>query len=121
VFLLEGSDAFSDLDRLNGALDFAGSTEDAVGLPYGIRLPSIEQFMVAVILLTACFSVRFPGRFVPIEDVDGANADADSIGDADVKVHAHRGAVDHEVLAHSFLLQNLVSFVLFRNLPSARE
>jgi len=97
-----------DLDRLDGALDLAGPTEDTVLLPGRIRFPVRQRRLPTIIGNTLVHLLLFTGKFEPVEHVHRADGDADAVGDADVKVHTHIAPMDPVLLAHTVLVEDLV-------------
>src|SRR5215510_5161709 len=110
-----------DLDRLNRALDLAGSAEDAVLLPCRVSLPCSQGGFAAVVRDTVVHLRLFTLKLHTVENVDWADCDADSVGDADVKVDSYCGSVDSILFAGSLFPFDLMVDVGFLVRPAVRE
>src|SRR5438876_6424841 len=97
-----------DLDRLDRALDLACPTEDTVLLPSRISLPVRQRRLPAVISNALVHLLLFTGKFKPVKHVYRADGYADTIGDANVKVHSDIGPVNPVLLTYSVLVEDLV-------------
>ena len=113
----EGSDAFGDLDRLDGALDLAGSAEYAVSFTDWVCFPAIEQRLAAIIRCLLVDLVLFSWNVVFFENIDWADRYADAVSYAEVEVHPDCNAVHTVFLANAIFPFHFVSFMFFLLCP----
>src|SRR5205807_3483690 len=95
---------FRDLDGLDWALDLTCSAEDTILFACRIRFPVRQRCLPTIIGNALVHLLLFAWKLHPVEHVDRADGYADTIGDADVKVHSHVAPVDPVLLAHSVLV-----------------
>jgi len=97
-----------DLDGLDRALDLAGPTEDTVLFPSRISFPVRQRRLPAIIGNTLVHLLLLAWKLHPVEHVYRADGYADTVGDANVKVHSHVAPVDPVLFAYSILVEDLV-------------
>src|SRR5713226_5456166 len=112
---------FCYLDGLDGALDLAGSAEDAVILPGRVGFPRCQWGFSAIIGDALVHFFLFSRQLHSVEDVDWADGNADTIGNANIKVHAHGRSVNTILLTNSIFPLYLVVNVSLLYRPPVRE
>ncbi len=112
---------FDDLNGLYGALYFTRTAEYTILFTGGIGLPYGQECLSTVVGCLTVHSLLFRGYVEPIEHVGRADGYADAVGDAYVKVHTNGFSVNVQLLADSFLPQNLVPEMLLNLCPLGRE
>jgi hypothetical protein len=121
VRLGEWAYALGDLDRLNRALDLAGSAEDAVTFTDWVCFPPVKERLATVVRDLLVDLLLLAGNIHLVEDVYGAYGDADAVSDANVKVDRDGNAVHSELFAHALLLSDLMPFVISNLRPFVGE
>ena len=69
----EGAYAFGDLNRLHWALDFTGPAEDAVSFPHRVGLPTVQQWLAAVVRNLLIDLLLLRRKVHLVEDIDWAH------------------------------------------------